>query len=80
MATIADNVHEMAALVSAVKKRHQLSEQTVLRVIDMTLALAQSALQGQPMTEADEILGPDLVDIDETIDNIIPFPVKPEEA
>lgn len=41
MATIGDNVLELAMLVKDVKRKTQLSETTIMRVVDMTFALAQ---------------------------------------
>jgi hypothetical protein len=43
VATIADNIDSMAALVSGVKKKYHLQEQTIMRIVDMNFALAQSA-------------------------------------
>lgn len=43
MPSIADNVRSMAALVAEVKKDHRLTENTVMRIIDMNFALAQGA-------------------------------------
>lgn len=41
MATIGENVLELAMLVKNVKRQTQLSETTIMRVVDMTFALAQ---------------------------------------
>jgi hypothetical protein len=43
VATIADNIDSMAALVAGVKKKYHLQEQTIMRIVDMNFALAQSA-------------------------------------
>lgn len=45
MATIADNIHSMAELVSSVKRTHRLTETTVMRIVDMNFALAQGTNQ-----------------------------------
>lgn len=42
MATIAENIESMAVLVASVKKQTRLSEQTILRIVDMNFALAQN--------------------------------------
>lgn len=42
MATIADNITSMAALVAKVKREYRLTETTVLRIVDMNFAIAQS--------------------------------------
>ena len=41
MATVLENIIEMAELVKETKHRTRLSEQTILRIIDMNLALAE---------------------------------------
>jgi hypothetical protein len=43
MATISDNVMEMAQLVKTVKRATQLNETTIMRIVDMTISLAQQA-------------------------------------
>jgi hypothetical protein len=70
MATVGDNVAQMAELVRDVKKKYMLQEQTILRIIDMTIALAQQATMNP---EPDEIIEPEE-------DNVIPFPTTPEES
>lgn len=62
----------MAALVAGMKKKHHLQEQTIMRIVDMNFALAQSASApsfggdedfpfdvegGQTETEAEEAEG-----------------------
>lgn len=42
MATIADNIRSMAELVAEVKRNYRLTENTVLRIVDMNFALAQN--------------------------------------
>ena len=61
MATIEENCKSMAALVAGIKKEHHLTENTVLRIIDMNFALAQAAQMPSfggseeiPVGEADE--------------------------
>lgn len=45
MATIAENIKTMAELVAEVKKTYRLTETTVMRIVDMNFAIAQSANQ-----------------------------------
>lgn len=54
MATIAENIKSMASLVAEVKKDFKLTENTVMRIVDMNFALAQSA--GMPSLSGDEQL------------------------
>lgn len=44
MATLADNINGMAALVFDTKKRWRLTENTILRIIDMNLSMLQNAM------------------------------------
>jgi hypothetical protein len=49
MATLAENITEMAALTANLKKNYRLSENTILRLIDMNLAIqSQPGRFGQP--------------------------------
>ena len=43
MATLTDNINQMAGLVASVKKTYRLTEGTVMRIIDMNIALVQQA-------------------------------------
>lgn len=52
MATIAENIHSMAALVAEVKKSYRLNETTIMRIVDMNFALAQQ--NGTPSFGGDE--------------------------
>ena len=55
MTTIGENMLAMATLARQIKDETRLSEQTVLRIMDMTLAMAQAM---PPMDEADEAPSP----------------------
>ena len=48
MATIREGVDDLAQLVSNTKRTYHLSEGTVLRIVDMTIALAQQAGAFEP--------------------------------
>ena len=74
MPTIADNVHSMAQLVKTVKRQYQLSENTVLRIVDMSFALAE---QGRQPTDVGEDEDFPLTD-PETGEPIM-FPIRPED-
>ena len=41
MATIEDNIWDMARMAQKLKRETHLNEQTIMRIIDMNLALAQ---------------------------------------
>jgi hypothetical protein len=43
VATISDNIRDMAQLVAEVKKTYRLTEGTVMRIVDMNFAIAQQA-------------------------------------
>jgi hypothetical protein len=72
VSTIAENIEAMAEMVARVKKAHHLTEATVMRIVDMNFALAQSS--GQPSFSGnEELLFPgDHEDID--LPPTIPFP------
>jgi hypothetical protein len=69
MATIAENVLDLAMLVKDIKRKTQLSETTIMRVVDMTFALAQQNQNPMFGPSDDEDLG----EIPE--DNVIEFPM-----
>jgi hypothetical protein len=51
MATIEENIVQMAQMVANVKRTTHLQEQTIMRIVDMTFALAER--NQPPMPEAD---------------------------
>jgi hypothetical protein len=56
MTTLSDNIMDMAKLVRDVKDATRLSENTILRLIDMNLSLMLNARPTNPLqiVEADE--------------------------
>lgn len=62
MTTIADNIRSMAALVSEVKRTHHLTENTVLRIVDMNFALAHQENAPDLGGLEDGVFEPTLVD------------------
>lgn len=78
MATIADNILDLAMLVKDVKRKTQLSETTIMRVVDMSFALAQQNQTPNFGPEVDpDFTFPTADDvIDHVIgdDNVIEFP------
>lgn len=85
MTTIADNIRSMAGLIAEVKKEHHLSEGTVLRIVDMNFALAQSAGNTSFGGDEDFPMDPDAMpdgfpaDLLDPDGNPLMFPASPEQ-
>jgi len=58
--SIADNVRSMALLVASIRRDTKLSENSILRIVDMNFALAQQQPEafGAPMPEEDDLPEP----------------------
>jgi hypothetical protein len=82
MATIGDNVLELAMLVKDVKRKTQLSETTIMRVVDMTFALAQQnkTSASYPFDIPEEAPDPNLLDNMESEVIDFPMPEAPDET
>ena len=80
MPTIEDNIKAMANLVMTVKKDTHLTENTILRIVDMNFALAQGAgLASMGGSEEIPEMGSDEVDLNSGIrEQVIAFP-QPDE-
>ena len=77
MATLAENIENMADLVAKIKKSTRLSENSILRIVDMNLAMAQ---QNGPMGQLPDDTDLPMVDPEEFTltnvesDNVVTFP------
>ncbi|HEX9016814.1 MAG TPA: hypothetical protein VF960_12555 [Chloroflexota bacterium] len=82
MATLADNIESMAALVKKIKTDTRLSEQTILTIVHMNLEQADRNRAYPPVPTEDEDIPFDEGDEDsEKVVNLTPVPdPEPEKG
>lgn len=78
MATLAENIESMATLVVKVKKDTRLTENSILRIIDMNLAMAQQQAPGMAQQQVPDYDDEDLPMINPL--TVVPDPDEAEDA